>query len=157
MRSTCCPVPSLPTNISGCLECSFCGFHLPTPPPVLCSSQRDILGWGGGWFRGVGGVSSFLCVYVIYLTILPPQMAFSRSSYLYGTSNKDPRLRLGLATLGLSLLTAGPWQQLPPAPIAALGGGPSSPRCGSWWRRHLGWGCCQAQAGEGGAAGGESC
>lgn len=35
---TCCPAP-LPPSISGCLDFSFCGFALPTPPPVdFCSS-----------------------------------------------------------------------------------------------------------------------
>lgn len=84
-----------------------------------------MLGWGGGWFGGVGGVSFPFCVCHLSDNSSSP-MAFSRSSYLYGTSNKDPRLRLGLTTLGLALLTASPWHQLPPASIAALGRGLSS-------------------------------
>lgn len=141
----------LPTNISGCLECSFCGFDLPTPPPVLGSSQRDILGRGGGWFGGVwGGLFPFLCVYVIYLIILPPHWPFPIPRICTVQAIKTLVLRSGLIILGLSLLTAGLWHQLPPAPLAALGRGPLSPRCGSGWRRHLGWGCCQGQAGEGG-------
>lgn len=48
----------------------------------------------------MGGWGSFFpCVYVVNLTILPsPHWPVPISSYLYGTSNKDPHFRLGPAT-----------------------------------------------------------
>lgn len=99
LRVTCCPVPPpLPTNISRCLEGSFCGFDLlppAPPPPVLDSSQRDILGWGG-WFRGVwGGLFLFVCVCHLSDNSPSSPLALPHSLYLYGTSNKDTRFRLG--------------------------------------------------------------
>lgn len=43
-------------------EISFSGFDLPTPSPVLGNSQRDILGWGGGWLEWVGSFFLSVCV-----------------------------------------------------------------------------------------------
>lgn len=132
LRSTCCPAP-LPPNISGRLDFRFRGFALPTPPPVG-SSQRDILGGLGGWG------SSFLCVYVVNLTVLPPpHWPVPISSYLYGTSNKDTHFRLGPTTPAFHCFPG-------PAPgtgcllLPLLSRGLLSHEVGSGQRRHLGGG-----------------
>lgn len=141
VRSPCRTVspPSPPTS-PGVWNVTF--VVLIFPPPVLGSSQRDI--WGGWGWSGGWEVSSFLCVYVIYLTVLPlPHWPFP-VPHICTVQAIKTRFRPGP----------------PPGPCLAYGVAPSA-RClplplllGPFklWRqrRRPGGRWCQAQAGEGG-------
>lgn len=85
--STCCTVPSLHQHLQ-VFRIIPCGFDPATPPPLLGSSQKGILGWREGVF-----FFSFLCSCHLSDNCPSSPLAFPHSSFLYGISTKDTHFK----------------------------------------------------------------